>query len=55
MLGFRLNIWDFLTFAVIIALVGAFSRGGRVHPRFARADCHRSQAPRQGESKWNLL
>jgi Protein of unknown function (DUF3302) len=24
MLGFRLDIWDFLTFAVIIALVGAF-------------------------------
>lgn len=24
MLGFRLDIWDFLTFAVILALVGAF-------------------------------
>jgi hypothetical protein len=24
MLGFELNIWDYLTFAVIIALIGAF-------------------------------
>ena len=24
MIGFNLNLWDFLTFAVILALVGAF-------------------------------
>jgi hypothetical protein len=24
MLGFKLNVWDYLTFAVVIALVGAF-------------------------------
>ena len=43
MLGFRLAIWDFLTFAVILGLVGAFLTVAVFVPWFAIEDRHNSQ------------